>query len=668
MTAPKYTSFHIHGDNIVECERTLALIETALEDRGYTTEGPFGSYICPSFRLKPPSGAEPLQFTFFPGYGRWNSDILQMIRNMGGTLREAADVILTGVTAKKEVPLVAIEYCGALPAGNQAWQRSGRAYSYGLARVPYLYVAELGGYELGLDRVRKAERLPNPAVPFSYLTFSATHDTPVLPIFISCPGANEEAKRQYGPMLGNDDLIGLVRAILLGEDRQGFFEALKKKVFAFVTLRASLSRRDRTLTPEQWKGAYHVVNTQASIVPYLLTKGKLAWSKTAYIKGLTITAEKLMEAGARFAIGLTSTDLPMCIIPATNRSAFAKKVIALYPSLPKEFQSWLSTNENLAICWVMGFKPRGDDARPDRGLPPLTRMLVGPKVKILTVVYGPAPRATWPLLKTDPDTLAKQNGLWESILQVSDALLIDSATDRVTHRGFLRTQWLKTNPDPLEPIIVVSPVPRAIGEQDIDTILHTVFARLAKTSVFEGLCNPPGGDWSGISLQTPDRAQELRWLSLPRVSGEDAKRPDHVVQIFGLTHPPITLAIESKEQSRVVEDRIGPRLKVYITELLRAPASIQRTRGNKAWVHSTVAIKAKDFLLCSGVAFLANDTTDPEAVAKRAKVDVAFAFYFETEKQICEIRIISRTKVGKTIATFLQTLDTSGYAVPLKIQ
>lgn len=664
---PKYTSFHIHGDNIVECERTLSLIENALGDKDYTTEGPFGSHVCPSFRLKPRGGGESLEFTFFPGYGRWNSDILQMIRNMGGTLREAADVILSGINQNKENPLVAIEYCGALPAGNQAWQRSGRAYSYGLARVPYLYVAEIGGYELGADRVRKAERLPNPAVPFSYLTFSIAQDTPVLPIFISSPGAHEDAKRQYGPMLGDKELIGLVRAIILGEDKAPFFKSLKQKVLAFVKLRASLSRRDRTLTPDQWQGAYDAAETRASIVPYLLTDARLEWSKTAYIDGLTDTAKKLMAVGSDFAVGLTSADLPMCLIPKANRPAFSKELQKLYPGLPKEFQTWLSSAEDLAICWVMGFKPRGDDARPDRGLPPLARMLTGPKAQLLAVVYGPAPKTTWPLLKNSAETLMKNNGLWESILQVSDALLVDSATDKVTQHGFLRKHWTSDSAVPVEPTAIVAPFPLSIGEQDIDTILHTIFARLAKISVFEGMCNPPGGDWSGISLQSLDRSQELRWLSLPRVSGEHAKRPDHVFQIYRFSKTPILMAIESKEQGRAVEDRIGPRLKAYISELLKTPASIQRVPPTKSWIHSKVKIDVEQFALCSGVAFLSG-STDSEAIAKRADVDVAFAFSFKSETTACEIKILPRTAVGQEVGKFLLALDISGYTIPLKFQ
>ena len=137
--------------------------------------------------------------------------------------------MITGVASSREEPLLAIEYCSALPAGNQAWQRNGRAYSFGRARIPYLYVAEIGGYELDAERVRKASRLPNPAVPFSYLSYSLSQQTPVIPVFIASPGAHQESRREYGDVLGDADLVGFVRAILLNEDVSDVVEALNKQ-------------------------------------------------------------------------------------------------------------------------------------------------------------------------------------------------------------------------------------------------------------------------------------------------------------------------------------------------------------------------------------------------------------------------------------------------------
>lgn len=84
----------------------------------------------------------------------------------GGILREGADSYISEVIGKEEKFVLAIEYCSALPAGNNAWQRNGRALSSVLAGVPYLFMAELGGVELNGKREVIAARKPNPIVPF----------------------------------------------------------------------------------------------------------------------------------------------------------------------------------------------------------------------------------------------------------------------------------------------------------------------------------------------------------------------------------------------------------------------------------------------------------------------------------------------------------------------
>ena len=443
-----YFDFHIHGDNIVECERTFKLIQVALNDYLVSITGPNGSPVCPEYQLGLRNTKEKFHITFYPGFGRWNEDILQLIRERGGTLREAADVIITGVTSCSEEPLIAIEYCGALPAGNQAWQRNGRAYSFGLARIPYLYVAELGGFELDENRNRKAPRMPNPAVPFSYLSYSLEQNTPTLPVFVTSPGADEASRKVHTDEFADDELIALIRAIFLDDDLNPIQEMLRRKVLALVQKRAEASRPGQTLTAQQWENAYSSLKKGHSLVDFLVQNVPISWHKTAYIDDLTDTAKALMKLTSNFAIGLTSATLPMCIVAREKRPTFASAISALYGDLPNDFLQWLACKQHLVICWVMGFKPRGDDARPDRGLPPLTRMLIGHGCDLLSIVYGPAPAATWPMLQNNPTTLSQRNGLWEAILGVSDALLVDTATDQVTNHGFLRKHWETAIPKP----------------------------------------------------------------------------------------------------------------------------------------------------------------------------------------------------------------------------
>lgn len=123
--------FAIYGDNIVECERMLDLVKRALSA---TDCAICGTAVAPSFRLATKEGV--YEFSFFPGFDRWEQNLVESIRVAGGVLRETPDVYVTRIERGIEVPILAVEFCSALPAGNQAWQRSGRAYSTARCGIP----------------------------------------------------------------------------------------------------------------------------------------------------------------------------------------------------------------------------------------------------------------------------------------------------------------------------------------------------------------------------------------------------------------------------------------------------------------------------------------------------------------------------------------------------
>jgi len=661
-------AFKIHGDNIVECERTLSLIMDALNSTIINVDGPFGSAVCPSFHLELASSVTSMAFTFLPGFGRWSQDVLALVRDRGGPIREAADAILTRVTASvSEEPLIAIEYCGALPAGNQAWQRNGRAYSFARAGIPYVYIAELGGYELGTGRSRKATRMPNPAVPFSYLILAASLNTPVIPVFVPSPGASEDAITVYSDIFGRNDLLKLIRNLISSQDYEESKNSLARKALELVKLLASNRKRSDTLTPAKWEEAYEFILSGGTFAQYSLQKAPMAWAKTAYISSLTSSAKELMALAAMHAVGLSSTNLPVCVIPAEGRSSFVRELVSLYPDLPHHFIQWLSNQKDLTICWIMGFKPRGDDARPDRGLAPMARMLIGEGSDLLTVVYGPAPVATWDHLNNDPVNLMQQNGLWEAILTVSDAVLIDSytATDIQT-RAFLRTHWEAGIPTQRTSSILVEPAPERIGENDVDTALHLLFSRLGSTYVFEGMCNPPGGDWSGMSVLTTDKSLELRWLSLPRVTVSDAKRPDHLFQVFDVYSLPIVLVIESKERANQIESNIGPQLIKYVTDLISTTPSVQRTRPDDSWVKATAVLSRNSVQFASAVAFVMNKETELKGIANHAKSDLILGLKFSEGGGYCVINSRACTKLGQILKTFMQGISSASANITVR--
>ena len=665
MNAPR---FHIHGDNVVECERAFVLVCESLSERVGAIVGPYGAAACPEFSVELPDADAALHFTMYPGFGRWNQDILESLFQRGALLKEAPDAIISRAASDSEEPLVAIEFSAALPAGNQAWQRNGRAYSFGLTGIPYLYVAEIGGYELDSRRGAKSVRMPNPAAPFSYLSYSLERGSVVLPVFTASPGADETSRQTHSAAFGERELANLIRGLLLDEPTGVWAESLRRKTLALVKNLADSARRRSTLASAQWERAYRAIEGGDSLVDFLAANSDLAWSKKAYIKTLTDTARELMALASKYAIGLTSRDLPMCVIKSAARREFASEIEELYPNLPEEFSDWLRRDEHLVICWIMGFKPRGDDARPDRGLPPMTRMLVGENQDLLSVVYGPARRENWLALIDDPIALSQQNGLWNSILSISDAVLIDSATDDVTNHGFLRSHWSASPQRPTIRNSLVAPAPETVGEHDVDTALHMILGRLAGDAVFEGLCNPPGGDWSGLSLRTAERSAELRWLSLPRVSGRGTKRPDHVFQIFADgRRRPIILAVESKGAGRSVERGIGSALVGYVRSLLESPASIERGDTSDDWRRSERILDSAGFAFASTAAFISNSPADIEPVRSRANADLIMACRFYENGKRCEIALIPSSPLGEEAANHIRRIDAAGYGVSFRV-
>ncbi|GBR75708.1 hypothetical protein NO2_0358 [Candidatus Termititenax persephonae] len=647
-------TYNIHGDNIVECERTLSLIVSAFGQET-SVEFPQGTAFCPVFIVHSKKHGD-FKFSFYPGFGRWDDDVLAYIKSNGGVLREAPDVIITRVVnGNQEIPVFAMEYSGALPAGNQAWQRSGRAFSSGQAHVRYLYIAEIGGYELDKNRKNKSTRYPNPIVPFSYYSYSRLMNTLVLPIFLKNPAISNEIKEKLDTIFGNEVLLSVIKNVLLNKDIKIEYEILKSKTLSFVkALAANKSNRFN------WQQFIDKVENNESIINYIMTAPKILWKKTAYITGLTKTVRKLMYITSKYALGITSNKLPFCLIPADNRKKYFLEVCDLYPNLTSEFQQWLNIEKPLVICWIMGFKPKGDDARPDRGLTSLARMLVGNNVDMLTVIYGPAKTSVWTMFKKYPEQLIAQNGLWESILMLSDSVLIDAITDKgITDKGYTNKHWRNNTNLPKKEKLFVTPWPIKKTENDVDTALHILFQKFGNEYVFEGLCNPPGGDWSGLSLLANNKNTELRWLSLPRVSGSATKRPDHVLQLFGILTRPIILSIESKENSSAIENNIGERLNNYIKTLLKSRANVESDNDNiginRLWIKAKDSINVDNVHCASAVAFLSKDD-DLKVVSKKTNCDIIIGISIDIPTNKCKLLLYSNSDIGRKIECFIRRI------------
>lgn len=332
------------------------------------------------------------------------------------------------------------------------------------------------------------------------------------------------------------------------------------------------------------------------------------------------------------------------------------------------FASWLADDtRNLAISWVMGFKPGGDDARPDRGLPPLTRMLIGDDCDLMTFVYGPAPVFHWKDLAANPVALARRNGLWEAVLGVSDGVLVDSSTKPVgTPRGYLKDAWAAVLNEEELPLSVAAQV-QNFGEQDVDTALHVAFESLGTDFVFEGMCNPPGGDWSGISFRWERGEPEYRWLTLPRVSAEGAKRPDHVFALFGHGDRPVCLCIESKELARSLDTDIGPRLTRYAQVLFDGAPSIHRNDKISPWAIYSADWQCRDLAYVSAGAYLAIEANPFRGLPHDTGLDMQIGVEFHDNGQRCTLHLRGDTAAGNALVAYLAALPSWGAFVTIKV-
>lgn len=660
--------FHIHGDNIVECLRVLDYIVNGLGELVYNFVGPEDSVTCPVYTVV--LADSKLQFQFLPGYGghRWNQDVLSFVKHSGGRLREAADAIVTFIDNDRQVPIAAIEFCGALPAGNQAWQRQGRAFSFAHAGIPYFYVAELGGFELGGDRGRKGTRMPNPAIPFSFVALTEYTGSICLPVYEANSGAARDTIDLYESIFGKKDFLDFLKFSVLGRPTGDAIRNLSEKSVSLVKLLADTKTRQDGLTGNQWQSVYDAIIAGDSLPEFLNKRAQISWKKTAYIASLTETARQFMELGTKNCLGLTSSSLPLSFVPRKERHVFSERVCTMYRDIGQAFSAWLAKEDtHLVIAWVMGFKPRGDDARPDRGLPPLARMLAGEECDLLTFVYGPAPEGHWIDLAENPRELARSNGLWEAILGISDGVLVDSATQPShTPRGYLRENWVATMKERPETLRVQAKV-RKLGEQDVDTALHVALDALGKDSVFEGMCNPPGGDWSGISFRWGIRDAEYRWLTLPRVSAVGAKRPDHVFALFRHGTTTVCLCIESKERARALETNIGSRLTRYTKELFQSAPSIVRENYGDPWIIYTNSWKPNKLQFVSAGAYLSNEADPFRGLPAGTALDIQIGVTFTSNRQVCTLHMRGDTNVGRALVAHIENLQGWGGLATIKV-
>jgi hypothetical protein len=562
----------IYGDNILECERMYGLIKEGFQN--IKNEIIDLSHIYAPLKIIETNDVI-LHVQFYPDYKsktRWfKQGLLNVLVENGANLTEASDIILTNTINGFENILLSIEFSSALPAGNQAWQRSGRALSFSEVGIPYLYINDIGLEELDSDRESKAERSSNPLVPLSYIK----HTNRVKSFTLSVLNPSQllkknELNKEY--LVGNE-VVSLINSIIFERDISAEVDSLNRKTANYIS---SFKEKSEAINFGEW-----IKLDDSEIEKYISDfnlpdyKKKIA-EKTPVKDSMRILIKELIP---KHAISIFN-NIPICIVTSSNRKAFKDDIIQkCYPKLSSEVISWLDLDGPLVICLINGFKPKGDDARPDRGLVPFARMLFGFEIDLMAIVFGQAPAEMGALFKSNSYALAEKNGLWKSILYYSSLTLADSFHWDLKDQD--KTSFTLSKKGGFNPkgIVLKKPsrIPIKFNENDIDTAIHLTFS--SKKEIFEGLCNPPGGDWSGISLVDINQ-KEHRWMSLPRLS-VNVKRPDHIFQIT-CNDKNYLLIVESKETlSGLLKDKenLGEGLIKYVDLLTVYPSSAIKSNG-----------------------------------------------------------------------------------------
>ena len=283
-------------------------------------------------------------------------------------------------------------------------------------------------------------------------------------------------------------------------------------------------------------------------------------------------------------------------------------------------------------------------------------MILGKDANIMAIVSGPGTKYTWDKLQNNPKELCESNGLFEAIFSCCNYLFVDSATcDKYI---FIPTgATLTKNSNSISFPYIKTPVVKYF-EHDTDCAIHQILAAHKELGIQECFCNPPGGDWSGISYFK--NGIEYKWTSLPRVS-EQSKRPDHIFQIER-NGQLIFVPIESKGYGKDLENNIGNRLKDYINDLFKSEPTAYK-QNNSDWKFFDGTIGKTKYSLISVGAFLYKDERELTNQLLRGNLDAIFAFEFGVKTTLH----FYASANGQILAEYLQKIESKQGSFVVKV-
>ena len=351
----KKLHYRIYGDNIIECIRIIKMIKNnSFENfqEGISCINQMSSIITLV------NDNYELSFELVPGFEksnkkRWKDNILINYKNIGSFLDETADAFITKIDNDIETILCVIEFCSALQAGNQAWQRSGRAYSCAWTKIPYFYIIDLPKYELNpTTRERLALRFPNCIVPYSYITYSEIHDTTAYVLINKSQEYIETDPAFNGydmSTIFNDKEFGnYLLYLILGENTENFIESLKIKNRNFV----------KFLAPPEDEQSYtgdeiDELNPENLAYSIITNNKKFSFKKKIAKKSISGKLNDLHSIVQKYSLGIFSSDLPFGIIEKSKIKHFVEDCSQLYP-LGKNVKKELLRKKYLIVTMIKG--------------------------------------------------------------------------------------------------------------------------------------------------------------------------------------------------------------------------------------------------------------------------------------------------------------------------
>jgi hypothetical protein len=584
---------------------------------------PDSSLYMPVYKLSV-STKESMQIDLIAGHGRCGADIANVLRSYGGIVPETSSTYITEVLRGQERILMAIEPASTASGGNSDWQRNSQAYSCITAGIPYLSYIVIGSEEE--DGNLKALHLPNPVVPFSYLSITQRHHVFCLLVYTAHPSISDALNERLNRFFGYSDSLEAVRCVVSKTDFINEITSLINKMIQLIEWLVIERKATGTLQNDEWA---RWLNEKTSAEWLQKNVSHLIWKRKMTDRlRVSDTFKQLYSAVLAFdcqAVG--AKDMPICLIPDNRRADFEALLKRLYPSMSFFFNK----NMPLAIVWIAGFSSRGDELQSDAGMSSMARMILGNSADIMAVVYGAAKPMSPEMLLKPVEQMPLAYTLWRSIFGVCDYLLVDSNS-----RGngvFLTIKRnKKANVAPV--IFPYRGQYVAFSEHDTVSAIHQIFSRKEKFGVYENLCNPPGSEWEGINYFESD-GNEYRCTYLLRGSTVGGKRPNHIIQIAGETEN-IFLSVESKENGGDLERNSGVHLKACINDFFRKSNVRQ---------YSVVSIGA--FL------YFDEDEAELQALLKREKLDAVLAFEFGAKETIVHI---SSTQYGDFLKNLLERI------------